>query len=377
MTYFGFSGYGVSVADLQNLVPIMQGYHMNTIRISGTPPWLAQGAHALKYEYVDYILANTDFNVIVDPNHLFGSTPGYTSADFKTNLAMARAKLLEIAQRYKDNPRVFIEIVNEFYDPTDSYPSGTKTYALIQGLINDVRAVCSNPTVWDKQPPPVPYQPLTGDPVFQGDHAYFGPNQYSAPSIFNAMKAAAASYGLRFICTEVGADWNEGPNFTATSVGTLNGFLSDCNDNNFGVCIWLRELTGEATNPDLIAYRKFGLKIPTNIIPPPPSILYVLDVWTVLGGTTTPTGLTNYPSGTEVQVTARAAEGYVFAGWLANNQARTENPLTLTMTENLTVMPIFNLGPTPPPPSQNNIIAAAAVLTVISVGFLYTVTRKG
>jgi hypothetical protein len=103
--------------------------------------------------------------------------------------------------------------------------------------------------------------------------------------------------------------------------------------------------------------------------PEPPPVTYVLDISTVEGGTTTPTGRTSYPSGREVTVTALAAQGYVFAGWLINNAPRSENPLTLTRTENLTVMPIFNLTPTPPEPtpSTGNTLAAGAAIAAIII----------
>jgi hypothetical protein len=104
---------------------------------------------------------------------------------------------------------------------------------------------------------------------------------------------------------------------------------------------------------------------------------YILDVWAVSGGTTTPTGRNSYPSGTPVQIAATPAQDYVFGGWLVNNAPRSENPLTLTMTENLTVMPIFNLEPvTPePPPSQNNTIAAGAAIATVVAAVLFAVTR--
>jgi hypothetical protein len=400
MTYFGFSGYGVSVAALQKLVAIMQGYHMNTIRISGTPPWQAQGSHALKFEYVDFILDNTDFNVIVDPNHLYNPTTGYTSTDFIANIASARARLLEFAQRYKDNPRVFIEIVNEYTESLNGVLLPGE-YGIVQGLINDVRAVCNNPLVWDIMWPVKTYQPLIGGSIFQGEHDYFGPSQSNAATVFQRMKDGAAAYGLSFLCTEVGADWNEGAAFTQQSVDTLNQFLNDCNDNSFGVMIWLRELQGEDVNPNLIAYRKYGLKIPSDIVPPPPPVTYLLDVWVALGGTTTPTGIESVLSGTIVKVTATAAEGYKFGGWQVQvgtepviTYPATVNPLILTVTAATTVMPLFSLVPVPPScpagthwdstvnacvqdtPSQNNLAAGAVIGALVVVGVLYVASRK-
>lgn len=376
MTYFGFGGYVVSLDRLAKIVPVMQAYHMNTIRINGTPIWKTQGTHALKFEYVDYILANTDFNVIVNPNHLYPPDT-VSAADFIAHIDQARARLLEVANRYKDNARVFIEIVNEFY-PVAQLPNGTfdsTDYNIVHGLINDVRAVCSNAVVWCKQPPGRPYMQLQDGLVFQGDHGYFGDGQYSETLMFSRMQAARTQYGIEMICTEVGADWNEGAAFTQTSVNRLNWFLENCNNANFGVLIHLRELEGDDVNPNLIAYKKFGLKIPSDIIPPPE--MFALDISTETGGTTIPIGRTIYQSGRDVQMTATAAEGYVFGGWVVNNQLYAANPLTLTITENLTVMPIFNLAPEPPPPPQNKIkgVAAAAAVITIVTAVLYALTR--
>lgn len=86
-----------------------------------------------------------------------------------------------------------------------------------------------------------------------------------------------------------------------------------------------------------------------------PAIQYVLDVWTVFGGTTTPTGIQSIPAGTEVSITATAALGYKFGGWQVQIETEplttypdTENPLTLTITAATTVMPLFTLVPVTP-----------------------------
>lgn len=72
---------------------------------------------------------------------------------------------------------------------------------------------------------------------------------------------------------------------------------------------------------------------------------YVLDVWAVDGGITTPTGTQTVPSETVITIAAVPSQGYMFGGWLVNNVSHpaTENPLTLTITAATTVIPIFNL----------------------------------
>jgi hypothetical protein len=124
-----------------------------------------------------------------------------------------------------------------------------------------------------------------------------------------------------------------------------------------------------------------GESAPPPISPPvepPPVENFILDVWTADGGTTTPTGRKSYASGTQVQINANANPGYVFSGYLVNNSPRSENPLTLIMTQDATVIPIFNLVPTPPEtPSQAG--ATIPFLLVLggtsACGLLYILTR--
>lgn len=132
-----------------------------------------------------------------------------------------------------------------------------------------------------------------------------------------------------------------------------------------------------------------------------PPIQYVLDVWTVFGGTTTPTGIQTVASGTVVSITATAAAGYKFNGWQVQvgsdpvvTYPDTENPLILTMTAAATdVMPLFNPVPVPPTcptgyhwdATANACVQdiqadfhwkAAAVLSFLTLAGLWLVGRK-
>jgi hypothetical protein len=87
----------------------------------------------------------------------------------------------------------------------------------------------------------------------------------------------------------------------------------------------------------------------------PIPVTYVLDVWTVLGGTTNPTGIQSVLSGKVVTITATPALGYTFSGWQVQTGTApvttypaTTNPLTLTITAATVVMPLFNLVPATP-----------------------------
>jgi hypothetical protein len=72
----------------------------------------------------------------------------------------------------------------------------------------------------------------------------------------------------------------------------------------------------------------------------PEIVQYTLTVNTAAGGTVSTEGGT-YDEGTEVKVTANASEGYQFAGWEGSQES--SNAITLTLTANLKIKPIFEL----------------------------------
>lgn len=141
---------------------------------------------------------------------------------------------------------------------------------------------------------------------------------------------------------------------------------------------------------------KFDLIFPlTEFVPQ-----YMLDVWTALGGTTTPTGIQTVTPGTVVTITATEGLGFTFGGWQVQmgtgpltTYPDTENPLTLTITAATVVMPLFNTVPVPPTcptgyhwdATANACVQdiqadfhwkAAAVLSFLTLAGLWLVSRK-
>lgn len=74
-------------------------------------------------------------------------------------------------------------------------------------------------------------------------------------------------------------------------------------------------------------------------------VSYTLTIVSVTGGATSPVaGTYSYSQGATAQVTATASSGYVFSNWLADGaNAGSANPLSITMTANHTVQPVFSL----------------------------------
>ncbi|MEM2780950.1 MAG: NosD domain-containing protein [Candidatus Bathyarchaeia archaeon] len=83
---------------------------------------------------------------------------------------------------------------------------------------------------------------------------------------------------------------------------------------------------------------------------------YKLTITTTIGGTTTPPpGTHTYANGTKMNVTAAPNAGFSFAYWLFDGAIRTENPITIIMDANHTLMAYFvdDIPPEMSEPSQN------------------------
>ncbi|MGN0236065.1 MAG: C10 family peptidase [Paludibacteraceae bacterium] len=74
----------------------------------------------------------------------------------------------------------------------------------------------------------------------------------------------------------------------------------------------------------------------------PTVVEHTLTVNTAVGGTTNLTGTMTYEDGAQVSLVAYADEGYTFTKWEFEDKTEsTDNPLFLTMTEDMTVTPVF------------------------------------
>lgn len=91
--------------------------------------------------------------------------------------------------------------------------------------------------------------------------------------------------------------------------------------------------------------------IDVQAAPPPPPATYTVTVELSPNGTTMPTsGIYNYTSGSSVTFTATPKSGYKFDNWKINGANDMTNPITIPITSNLVITPVFTLLPPPPPP---------------------------
>lgn len=80
--------------------------------------------------------------------------------------------------------------------------------------------------------------------------------------------------------------------------------------------------------------------------PQPSSTEYVVTIQSSSNGTTDPSpGTYNQTSGSSVTFTGIPNSGYIFDHWLIDGVADTTNPVTETITSNLTISPIFTPAP--------------------------------
>jgi len=85
--------------------------------------------------------------------------------------------------------------------------------------------------------------------------------------------------------------------------------------------------------------------------PPPPT--YTVTIAPSVNGTTTPaSGTYTYDHDQRITLTATADAGYRFKHWLVDEVAYGDNPLTISVTSNLTISAVFELEPPTPPDDQ-------------------------
>jgi len=108
---------------------------------------------------------------------------------------------------------------------------------------------------------------------------------------------------------------------------------------------WLLDGVEYTTNPiTVVMDRDHVLEAEFSGEPPSPPATYNLTVTSSVGGQTEPdVGLQVYDAGNVVIVTAFPNEGYYFDSWILDGITRTENPLTITMSQDHTLHAIFSL----------------------------------
>ena len=231
----GFAGYVNSLSDLQNTINIMESLDCNTYRVTSRPSWqIADGeVHGYNIEWIDYLLANTDFFIIVDGNHLYPAGEEMAS-EARTHWSEVENRIFQILSRYGNNSRVAVELINEYVS--------SDFYLRMQSLVSQIRdAGYSNPIVVNKS---AQVWERIVDPLnntYQGMHFYF--NTWSVEDAISQMNFAANTHSLKLINTEIGASSNEYKDFTQNMVNKVSSFLLQCNDLGYGNCLWMNNDT--------------------------------------------------------------------------------------------------------------------------------------
>lgn len=357
MSMVGISSYVTSQFGLQGELATIQNLKMNTIRIASREAWLdppdyAPNQYRFNPAYIRYILDNTPYKVIIDPNHVY-----YTKIDPLTGKRVFDVDggsvwisdhwqqitdhLLSIASQFPNNDRVIIEVFNEY--------SLSDFWTKAQNMIMTLREVTSNQFLFNKweQPWQKLYDPL--DKCWYSMHIYFdhwtdkdtdGDGVIDSYGYDRALANLdiALLRGCKVCNTEVGAHSSGGAAITAPLVQSLNKFLQGCALKNIGNCLWN---TTDAV--DFGIYQSLGLVVPDVQNP-----TYVtLTIVASANCTTVPVAgaYPNYQLNTYADIIALPASGYELKDWLVNDvpQGSTSITLHLLMDDYKTVKPVFGL----------------------------------
>jgi hypothetical protein len=238
--YNGFSGYIHSTSYVQDVIDIMHRHNQNIYRMSFRPSY-SPGQHPYDSSLVQYYLQNTpsDWVVIVDANHL---TPpdSSTAQQAIDNWNLIRARLQEVLEDFGNDPRVYVEVINEFYVSTSTF------YDYMQDTVTWIRSLgYTNPIVFNKltwidgrNNWEIINDPL--DNTYDGYHIYMDDENLN--TIINSMQTAA-NMGIKVINTETGPT-TEPSTFNQAHVNNIETFIQECTNLGFGNCVWLSWDTG-------------------------------------------------------------------------------------------------------------------------------------
>ena len=278
MLFRGFSGYptdrGVNdpptepdpIVGLNKIISWSSAYNVDTYRIAFSPV-LTGGTRPYVPAYVDYLLENSNLNVIVDRFH-------HTQNAVVDNAGWAQLTQMELEclTRWGNNPRVLIEIINEY--------AYSDWHSRCQDVITAIRNVgYNNGLVANKHSAPQAWTPFNDavDNTYQGFHFYMDQYLPSPATAKDMMTAAIAAGVTKLVNTEIGADVSEAP-FTQELVNKLNDFLRWCRDptRNIGNNVWLATATNNLTRSG--GYEQCG-GLDFGAPPPPPKKKYVFSHW--------------------------------------------------------------------------------------------------
>jgi hypothetical protein len=274
-TYIGLSSYVNSLNGLQSLIYYMNGAISSSTavqvpsggltihRIPFNPSWRTQNHLSYSASIVQQILSNCpNAAVIVDRNHLWSDGSFDKNADFKSHMSTAIADCIQVCKDFKNEPRVIVELVNEYSISSEYLP-------VIQPMIDQIRAAgYTNPLLINK------YSAYSWDCVTKltdsANNLYIGTHQY-----FNSQTASGAEQHMqtvknvgftKIINTEVGAD-STFASFTSTKMSTLAQYIDWCYRNGIGTCLWTyveydymtKKTSGQSNYEN---YYYYGLELP-------------------------------------------------------------------------------------------------------------------
>ena len=256
-TLIGFSVTPSSLSDCQDLIDDSEQYGSNAIRLAFSTSVIS-GSRTWHQEYVQYFLDHSSLIIILDPEHMYPPTLA-TANTFRSNLATVKTELLSRVLPFNGNPRVLIEMLNEFNDQTYFYSVSDELadYLRAHGITNQLGVNLppsySNIVKYDAKLD------------FQGYHFYF--NSWSASGAMSWINTAL-SKGITLINTEQGANDAEPP-FTSTQKTYLNSYLDQCFDKGVGNLVWLNYYSKNGLRKNLNAYESLPtpyLVMPTGTI---------------------------------------------------------------------------------------------------------------
>ena len=229
MQYLGFSGYLTDFSQLEATIEIMNVFDLNSYRVSFEPGWVNNNSkfHEYQPEFIDYLLLNTDFYIIVDCNHL-NSSIIENDIVAENYWVEVQSRVFQVLSRYANNSRLIIELISGF--------DSIEYNLLIQDLINQIRNMNYNNTIvasqigttWHKFNDPI-------DNTYQGIRLYFDSCSYR-----DAIKSLeiAQEAGIKIFNTEIGAGFDY-KSFNQDNINDLKLFLEQCQELGINCCLWM------------------------------------------------------------------------------------------------------------------------------------------
>jgi len=238
-----------SMAGADDLIAKLEEYSANVYRISFTPSWTAGtrwwGADAVVpaidgIDKVNYMLDNWGGYIIVDRNHHLTTDTVPLNPDNTWDDAGVLAGCYDVLAEWANNPRVLVEIVNEFVSD-----AGGTVWDHVEPIITQLKGEgYTNLFVINKHSAADDWTTIGAD--YYGKHFYM--NNYTIPEFQGFMNSAITAGCIPMVNTEMGAHFAEYTNFTQALVDELEEDQLWASSNQIGYCIWLnkniRNLTG-------------------------------------------------------------------------------------------------------------------------------------